>query len=48
MRHDPKQTSISGVVTAVFAHRFVLEGEDGRFLADLGPEGAHRVTLNEG
>jgi hypothetical protein len=48
MPHDSEHVSISGVVTAIFAHRFVIEGDGGKFLADLGPEGAHRVRLRDG
>ena len=48
MPHDSQHTTVSGVVTAIFAHRFVIEAENGKFLADLGPEGAHRVRLRDG
>jgi endonuclease YncB( thermonuclease family) len=48
MPHEPEHVSLSGVVIAIFAHRFVIEADGGKFLADLGPEGAHRVSLRDG
>jgi hypothetical protein len=42
------QTSVSGTVTAVFAHRFVVEGNGVKHLADIGPEAAKFVNLAEG
>lgn len=48
MPHHEK-TSLSGKVTDVFAHRFVLETLDGeRVLADLGPHGADQISLATG
>jgi hypothetical protein len=41
-------TSISGTVTAVFAHRFVIESKDAKYLADIGPEAVKLVELREG
>jgi hypothetical protein len=41
-------TSVSGTVTAVFAHRFVIESKDGKYLADIGPEAIKLVALTEG
>jgi len=35
-------------VTAVFAHRFVVESKSAKYLADLGPEGVKLVDLKEG
>lgn len=35
-REHKLQTSISGTFTAVFTHRFVIENEDGKYLADIG------------
>ena len=48
MPHDADHIRVSGVVTAIFAHRFVIEADKGKFLADLGPEGARRVSLRAG
>jgi hypothetical protein len=47
-REHKLQTSISGTVTAVFAHRFVIENEDGKHLADMGRDVAGLVGLQEG
>lgn len=38
----------TGTIWAVFGHRLAVEGPDGRFLADLGPEGAKGLTLTPG
>lgn len=38
----------SGTVWAVFGHRLAIEGEDGRFLADLGPKGFESITIAAG
>ena len=49
--HGPrrdKHKALSGEVTDIFAHRFVLKTADGKVLADLGPEGAEQVLLTEG
>lgn len=40
-------TSVSGTVTAVFAHRFVIESKDAKHLADIGPEAVKLVDLRE-
>lgn len=48
MKHKNKRTSISGLVTAVFARRFVVEDKDGKHLADLGSESFGLVDLHEG
>jgi len=40
--------SVSGTVTAVFAHRFVIVSKDSKHLADIGPEGLKHVDLKEG
>jgi hypothetical protein len=45
---DDDQTTLTGEVTNIFAHRFVVRTETGKVLADLGPEGAEQVTLREG
>ena len=47
MKHEYKGISISGLVTAVFSRRFVVEDKDGKHLADLGSE-ASVVDLHEG
>jgi hypothetical protein len=38
----------SGTVGDIFAHRFVLIGETGNILADLGPKGAGKIQLRKG
>ncbi len=47
-REHKRQASISGTVTAVFAHRFVVESSDGQFLANIGSETVGRIGLQEG
>ncbi len=47
MSHDD-QKSVTGEVTDIFAHRFVVRTESGKILADLGPEGAEQVRLKQG
>jgi hypothetical protein len=47
MKHEHKRISISGLVTAVFTRRFVVEDNDGKHLADLGSEESV-VDLHEG
>lgn len=47
MKHDHKRLSVSGLVTAAFTRRFVIEGKDGKHLADLGSQ-ASLVDLREG
>jgi len=44
MPHHEVKT-ISGRITHVFAHRFVIETERGDVLADLSPRGAERIDL---
>jgi hypothetical protein len=48
MKPEHKHISISGTVTAVFAHRFVIEGKDGKHLADIGPDAVDFVDVQEG
>ncbi len=45
---EHQHISVSGTVTAVFAHRFVVEGKGTKHLADVGPEAAKLVDLKEG
>ena len=40
------EITATGRVTDLFGHRFVLETQDGRMLADLGPKGAEQVKLS--
>jgi hypothetical protein len=40
--------SIQGKVVDIFAHRFVVQTKVGKYLADLGPEGAKQVSLEAG
>jgi hypothetical protein len=47
MPHHHRAT-ISGRITHVFAHRFVVETEDGAVLADVTPHGLERVALRAG
>ena len=47
MAHDMPR-AVTGTVTDIFAHRFVVETEGGRVLADLGLHGAALVTLKRG
>ena len=42
------QTTLTGEVTDVFAHRFVVRTERGKVLADLGPKGGQQITVLEG
>ena len=48
MNHEEQTRRLSGQVTDIFAHRFVVKTERGKVLADLGPKGAERVALKEG
>jgi hypothetical protein len=48
MDHEEKTRTLSGQVTDIFAHRFVIKTEKGKVLADLGPKGVERVPLQEG
>lgn len=43
-----EMTTVSGDVTDVFAHRFVVRTATGTVLADLGPRGTERIKLNKG
>jgi hypothetical protein len=43
-----RQTSISGTVTSVFVHRFVVDSGDSEFQADIGRERVGLVGLQEG
>ena len=45
---EPHHISVSGTVTAIFAHRFVVESEGAKHLADVGPEAVKLVDLKEG
>ena len=42
------QTALSGKVTHVFAHRFVVETARGAILADLTPHGVEQIALHVG
>jgi hypothetical protein len=48
MSHEEPAKALSGQVTDIFAHRFVVKTADGKVLADLGPKGAEQVLLKEG
>ncbi len=43
-----ERVEISGEIVDVFAHRFVVETDHGRVLADLGPKGAEAFRLTPG
>jgi len=45
---EHSRISISGTVTAIFGHRFVVQTGDSKHLADLGPDAARQIQLNEG
>lgn len=47
MSHHERM-SVSGDVTEIFAHRFVVKTAKGAVLADLGPKGAETVALKRG
>lgn len=47
MSHDD-QTTLTGEVTDIFGHRFVVKTATGTVLADLGPKGADQVRLKKG
>ena len=47
MPHHPHKTA-NGKVTHIFAHRFVLETDEGAVLGDLTPHGQHQITLKIG
>lgn len=40
--------TIPGTVCAVFGHRFAIESQNGRHLADLGPKGAEGIPVAVG
>jgi hypothetical protein len=40
--------SVSGTVTAVFAHRFLIEDAGTKYLADIGPQAIELVALKDG
>jgi hypothetical protein len=46
----PKRSliSVSGTVTAIFGHRFVIQSGDSKHLADIGPDAAGQIRLTEG
>ena len=46
--HDHDLQEATGTIWAVFGHRFAVEGTFGRFLADVGPEGAESLVLKAG
>jgi hypothetical protein len=48
LKKEYKQISLSGTVSAVFAHRFVIEKGGNKYLADIGPEAIDLVALQEG
>ena len=41
----PNQSSLTGAVQNIFAHRFTLQTADGVVLADLTPHGAEKIKL---
>ncbi len=47
MPHHPEKT-VTGKVTHVFAHRFVVDTDAGAVLADLTPHGQEKVRLTVG
>ncbi|MBV9064846.1 MAG: hypothetical protein JO004_03645 [Methylobacteriaceae bacterium] len=47
MSHND-HTTLTGTVTDIFAHRFVVKTSAGNVLADLTPHGARQVQLREG
>lgn len=48
MSHEERTETLSGQVTDIFAHRFVVQTASGKVLADLGPKGAEQVSVREG
>jgi hypothetical protein len=42
---DHHHVKLTGTVTDIFGHRFVVATAKGKVLADIGPEGAEFVTL---
>ena len=45
---EHQHISVAGTVTAVFAHRFVIESKGSKHLADVGPEAVKQIDLKEG
>ena len=45
MPHHESRT-ISGAITHIFGHRFVVRGEQGDVLADITPKGAEQIELH--
>ena len=45
---DHTHITVTGEVTDIFAHRFVVKTDAGKLLADLGPKGAEQVALRDG
>lgn len=43
---NQRQTTVSGRITHIFAHRFVIRSPAGEILADLTPKGLEQVTLH--
>ncbi|MGP7982414.1 hypothetical protein [Rhodoblastus sp.] len=48
VKHAHEQIAASGTVTSGFARRFVVEGKDGKHLADIGADAVDLVGLHEG
>jgi hypothetical protein len=48
MSHEEPTKILSGQVTDIFAHRFVVMTAEGKVLADLGPKGAEQILLKTG
>ena len=48
MSHEEPTKTLSGQVTDIFAHRFVVKTAEGKVLADLGPKGTEQVLLKTG
>ncbi len=46
--HNEHHVTLSGEITDIFAHRFVVRTAQGTILADLGPKGADAVTIAPG
>ena len=43
-----RRATVTGKVTHIFAHRFVVETSEGPMLSDLTPHGAEKYVLNVG
>lgn len=48
VKHAQKQLAVCETVTSVFPWRFVVEGKDGKHLADVGADAVDLVGLHEG